>query len=617
MFAALSGAAGAAPVRLVAERGYEVTFEGAEGDLLAKLKEVSDLVAQESEPPTTIGGLRRRAEADIERMRKVLQSRGLFEGTVAYEIDFGRRRVAQLDAPEEDDEGTQTDAQPEPVPEGDRDGPVEVTVFVTPGPQYTIGSTKVVYVDTSAETSELPQDLGSFGAGTGNKALAADILSAEQKLQKDLRNQGFPYAKAASRKALANVEDNTLNVTTQVRLGARATFGDLTIKGTERVNPAYIERRLAWEEGEEYDAGKVQETRNALVGSGLFNAVRFDPAQEVSADGSLPMTVTVAERPPRTIGGGVSYSSTEGFGIKGLWEHRNLLGEGQHLRLEAQLSQIEQSLTTTYEVSGFRRPDQTLRLSLEAGREETDVYKRLGTVISAGIERPIADRWTGSAALLFDVARVDEEGEPQDTSYLVGLRGGADYDGSDSLLNPTEGTRLMLGATPYAGYFNGPLSFLKTDAEVRHYLPLDDDKEFVLATRAKLGSIIGARTGELPADKRFYAGGAGSIRGFEYQDVGPIGEDGTPEGGRSLAEINAELRWRFADNYGLVPFVDGGTVSDFIVPKFDEEFAWAGGLGFRYYTDFGPIGVDVAYPISTPSDEDPSIQFYVKLGQAF
>lgn len=599
---------------LVAERGYVVRIEGVSGDLLGRLESVSQLVQRRDAPPPSIGGLRRRAQSDVERMTKVLQSRGYFEGSAAYQIDIRGDATPQA----VDTASSQADQLPdlEAVPDVPS-GPMGVVVSVAPGPQFLMGTSRIDYRDTDAATHDLPATLGTFDVVAGAPAIASTILGAEKKLVAVLRQSGFPFAKTAGRKALANVETDTLDVTTHVQLGEKATFGALTVDGLEQVDRRYIDERATFKQGEEYDTKKLSAMRSALVRSGLFTGVRFETAEQVAADGSLPVTLKVTERDRRTIGAGASYSSTEGFGVKAHWENRNLLGEGEHLRFELRVAEIEQEVEGRYRVSGFRLPQQVLELGALAGRESTDVYDRVGGTVSAALERPLGARWTGRAGVVLDVAEIDEVGEPTETSMLVGLPLRAIYDGADNALDATSGYRLTLGATPYAGQFDDFLAFHVADAQLRTYVPLNTSRSLVFATRGRLGSIVGARTGELPADKRLYAGGAGSVRGFEFQEISPLGTDGTQEGGRSLIEFSNELRWRFWDDFGLVPFVDGGTVSDASVPDFKDEFAWAGGLGFRYYTSFGPLGVDLAYPITTPSDEDAELKFYVTLGQAF
>ena len=141
----------------------------------------------------------------------------------------------------------------------------------------------------------------------------------------------------------------------------------------------------------------------------------------------------------------------------------------------------------------------------------------------------------------------------------------------------------------------------------------------MLAGRTRVGSIIGESRAEIPAPKRFYAGGGGSIRGYQFQKVGPLDDENDPLGGRSLLEVSVELRLRLTETLGVVPFIDGGTV--FTEPDFrteeDDTIRWAAGLGFRYFTLIGPLRLDFAVPLNKRDRIDDDFQFYVSIGQAF
>ena len=138
----------------------------------------------------------------------------------------------------------------------------------------------------------------------------------------------------------------------------------------------------------------------------------------------------------------------------------------------------------------------------------------------------------------------------------------------------------------------------------------------VLALRASFGSIWGASTENIPATKRFFAGGGGSIRGYGFQEAGPY-ENGDPAGGRSLIETNTEFRVKFTETIGAVAFVDAGGVYDDVYPSFNEDLYIGGGLGARYYSSFGPIRFDVALPFTNKENLDQNYQIYISIGQAF
>ena len=164
---------------------------------------------------------------------------------------------------------------------------------------------------------------------------------------------------------------------------------------------------------------------------------------------------------------------------------------------------------------------------------------------------------------------------------------------------------------------NAAVTFLESQISGSTYLSLDDENRYILAFRARLAQVAGEPTGTLPANHRLYAGGAGSIRGFEFQKAGPLDANNDPLGGRSLVTFGAEFRWRITDTIGIVPFIDGGNVYDSTVPNTSEKLFWGAGLGFRYYTDFGPLRADFAVPLNPRKNIDDPYQFYISLGQAF
>ena len=139
------------------------------------------------------------------------------------------------------------------------------------------------------------------------------------------------------------------------------------------------------------------------------------------------------------------------------------------------------------------------------------------------------------------------------------------------------------------------------------------DGPFVAALRGELGAFLGSDS--VPLDRLFFAGGGGSVRGFEYQSLSPRDSTGALIGGRSLFDMSAELRWRRSDRLGYVLFVDSGAAAGSVEDVFGD-LRTAVGVGVRYYPGFGPIRVDIATPLDRRDGEDP-VQFYVSIGQSF
>ncbi|MEM9682575.1 MAG: BamA/TamA family outer membrane protein, partial [Pseudomonadota bacterium] len=364
-----------------------------------------------------------------------------------------------------------------------------------------------------------------------------------------------------------------------------------------------------------FDQRKLNAARTALNRTGLFSSVRITMAESVNPDGTLPVTMTVAESPHRTIGAGVRYSTDIGPGGDVYWEHRNILGRNEQLRLTVTGAQIEQIGRVNFRKPAFLEREQALLASGEIANRNTDAFDQQTIGGTVSLERPLFEEWRGSAGVSasYDIL---EDNDGKERVKLFGLPLTAMRSTADDPLNPTRGTVLDLSATPYTGASSKALHFLRMSAGGSAYYSIDRKSRFILAGRTRVGSIVGESASDVPADKRFYAGGGGSVRGYEFQKVGPLDSDGDPIGGRSLFEVSGELRIRLFDQFGIVPFVDGGTVTEQSFPSFDERFLWAAGLGLRYYTGFGPLRLDVAFPING-REEDDFFQFYVSFGQAF
>lgn len=584
-----AGQGGAAPGGAVQGIPYTTRFEGLEtvaelGDLV---RQSSALVSRAEDPPPSRAALQRRADSDLERFAAAAHSLGYYDAAFASEIRPG----------------------------ADGGVPSEVVVTATPGPRYTIASFEVHSAgDRPAPLGiDLPRE--RIGLAPGAPARAADVVAAEASVLRLLHERGHPLAAIGDRTVLIDRDAKTMAVTLRFDPGPAAKFGPVTVQGAETVDATFVLRRLPWQYGAVADIRKIEEGRRALSATGVFDSAGVRFAEAVDAEGLLPVEVTVRERAPRTIGAGISASTAEGAALNLFWTHRNLFGGAERLDLKGQLGTVESHLTSDLRLPDVFYNDQDFVLSLGLVQEDTEGYDSQKGTVGGRFERRISEILTVDYGITLERSKVEEDvGTSRYT--LVGLPVGATIDTSDDLLNPTHGGRSQLRFTPYLESLGSTLSFYSMTARHSHYVALDEARDVVLAGRAALGSIVGASTTNLPADKRLYSGGSGSVRGYGLHMVGPLDSSDDPLGGRSLLEFGAELRWRVYGDFGIVPFVDGGQVYDDETPDLSQELRWAAGLGFRYFTPIGPIRADIAFPLN-PRDPDDRFQVYFSLGQAF
>jgi len=164
-------------------------------------------------------------------------------------------------------------------------------------------------------------------------------------------------------------------------------------------------------------------------------------------------------------------------------------------------------------------------------------------------------------------------------------------------LDATKGYYIDLSAFPFYESKSGQFG-LQTTAEARVYRKLGTNDRFVLAGRAKIGSVTGISLTEAPPQVLFFSGGGGSIRGFEYLSNGTTLPGGSEVGGRSLIETSVELRAKLNENFGIVGFLDAGIVGPNASPDFTEEINVGIGMGVRWRTGLGPLRVDVARAVN-------------------
>jgi len=566
---------------------YETRLTGEiEEPLRELLRRSSLLITLEDRPPVSLGGLERRAATDRERLRAALRSEGFYDSEVSYRIDAESR-------------------------------PVLVTLDVRTGPAYRISRYEIVYEDQVPEVDR-PGVAGAVGVVPGTRARASEIVAAQRKLVGLLQERGYLFAEVKERRAVLEPSQETMSVTVTISPGPRVSFGELKIVGLTAVDEAYVRGIVPWRTGETYDVRRVEDFRRTLTATGLFDAVGITPARTAAEDGTVPLTLTLAERRHRSVGGGAGYSTSEGFSGYVFWEHRNLLGRDEDLRIELRGAEIEQRASALFGKPRFLRGDQTLLADVVFKREDTDAFEELSLRSGVAVERKLSDIWRVKLGVSAELSEITEKGDTRDFA-LLGLPSSAARDTRDNLLNPSKGTRLELSLTPYVGNPGAELAFLVASATGSAYVALDPGQRAILAGRARLGSILGEGRAEIPANKRFYAGGGGSVRGYEFQKVGPLDAGGDPTGGRSLVEVGVEARLRATESIGVVPFVDGGTV--LANPDFTggdtAELLWAAGLGLRYYTRVGPLRLDVAVPLNRRQGVDDALQFYISIGQAF
>jgi translocation and assembly module TamA len=578
-----------------AELRYSVAFEGlgevgGSVELIASFEKQS-VLHKERNRAANAAQIDRRSRADAELLAELLRSQGYYDARVEPRIE----RAA---------------------------GSLLVVFEASPGAQYRFQSVELPGLDAAGP--EAPKLRDAFAVKAGDPVIAEEVIAANIALKVALGEQGFALAEVGEQEILIDHETRTARLVLPVATGPLASFGAIRVSGRPPFSSRHVAHIARFKRGEPFRRSQVDDLRRALIATGLVASaeVRLVPA----ADGrTVDLAVHLDPAPMRTIAGELGYGTGEGVRLEASWQHRNFFNPEGALTVRGVAGTQEQLAAVQFRRSNFRRRDQVLNLAALASNTNRDAYEAKTIQVGGNIERQSNiiwhKKWTYSLGA--DLIATDERGvfdslgvKDTRTFLIAAFPATLGYDDSDDLLDPTRGFRLGGRISPEISAHGGKFAYARTQVDASAYRPVSSS--VVAAGRIRLGTILGADAMSIAPSRRMYSGGGGSVRGYGYQKLGPHDLDGDPIGGRGLAEFALEARVRlkaFGGNFGIVPFLDGGTLTNDPWPKL-SGWQFGAGIGVRYYSSFGPIRIDVGTPLN-PRASDGRVAVVVSLGQAF
>jgi translocation and assembly module TamA len=580
-----------APTALTGETRYGYRVDGiddvATSLLQDRFAQLSTLKANEGQPANA-AQLDRRAREDATLLTTLLRGEGYYDARVTTRVEPAARPLVVLDA--------------------------------EPGVLYKFNGVTLAGLDAAgAKAAALRK---AFGIDAGD-AVNADVVAAgETSLHTTITDRGFPFAVVGDPQIVVDRAAHTATLDVAVVPGAERRFGTVVMTAGSKVFGAdHVLDIARFTPGQPYDASALVDLRRALIQTGLVSSVKVEPV-EGKDPGTVDIAVGLEPAPKHTIAGELGYGTGEGARAALSWTNRNLFPPEGALTLSGVLGTEEQSASVIFRRNNFDGRDRILTFQTVASNVKRDAYQARTLSLSGSLERQtnifFQKKWTWSlgAELVASDERdvILDTGAPRRRTYFIGaLPTVLSYDGSNDLLDPTRGFRLSGRFSPELSLEGTAFGYARFQLDASAYKTVV--KGAVLAGRIRLGTIAGAPRDAIAPSRRFYAGGGASVRGYGYQDIGPRDPNNDPVGGRSLAEFSIEARVKTFGAFGVVPFFDGGNISTGLVPKV-TDLRYGTGIGVRYYSNFGPIRIDVGTPVN-PQKGDPRVAVYVSLGQAF
>jgi outer membrane protein assembly complex protein YaeT len=535
-------------------------------------------------------------EGEVERLKAFYQRRGFYHARIATEVQV-------------------------------KDGKATVVVRVEEGPPVKVTG---VDVKTTPLLPALAPDLAGLAQKhplkVGDRFTEEDYESLKLLYLNYFLDHGYPRAKVEGKVYLDEVKD-TADLRLTITPGALCHFGKVTLKGQTETPEWVIMRKLTFKEGQLFSFKELYDSQRRLYGLDLFQRATLTPQEVPESERHIPIVVEVQDKKKRSLKLGLGYGDEDQFRVRGTLRFRNLADGGRLLDLDAKYSYRESRLEGTLFNPQFWTSCNDLVVQAGLIRRYLPGFTDRAWFTQVRLERELFEKVRGYLGHGLEFARPFNI--PEELLAITDTKAGKLYiasmavfglrrDTTDNRIDPHRGSLLWIGGETAPDFFGSGLQYVRGMVEWRRYQGIIWPN-LILAGRIKFGVIEPIQgTTEIPIFKRFFCGGAESVRGYRLDYLGPRGSGGLPVGGNSLLEGSIETRIPLYKEFRAVAFLDFGNV--FLKPGDTNpgDLKYSSGVGVRYHTFFGPLGLDVGFPLN-PIDRhrDPPYRIHFTIGQAF
>lgn len=417
-----------------------------------------------------------------------------------------------------------------------------------------------------------------------------------------LSNRGFLAAELTSSTVIVDEGLTSALIDIEIESGSRHRFGELSY--TEGIlEDGILHSYSTFEPGDYYDAAAISRLHEQLRGSGFFASVsiRSDPVIDSS---DVPVIVTLQPAKRHLFSAGAGYSTDTGPRGKVGYANPRLNSAGHRLETALFVSQVDSKLTGTY-----RWPHVGSRLSWFEGytgyqERRTDTSESDKTTVGLRWVRTRTDRWYETPYIDLTYEEFEVGGEKSLSTLLIpGITWEATEGRALRRIESGWKTSLDLRAS-YEKLFSDA-TFGQVTSSAKYVRSLGEANRLIV--RGKVGVTFVSDVLDLPATVRFFTGGDTSVRGYEYESIGPLNDAGEVIGGSNLATFSVEIDRLVRENWAIAVFADTGSAFN----DSDADFKTGVGIGVRWFSPFGPVRLDVAHPLDDP---DTDVRFHITLG---
>jgi translocation and assembly module TamA len=464
----------------------------------------------------------------------------------------------------------------------------DLMVTVEPGPVVRIVEVDVRVEGEGAEDPFFVAIVSNPGVAPGDPLRHDAHDRLRSRLVGIASDRGYFDAELTESRLLVDPEANDARITLWMNTGRRYRFGEITLK-QDILHEDFVARLFPFQRDDPYSSAQVIQLQRNLNASGYFQAARVRPRQDDRMAGEVPILAEVEPRKRTAYEMRLGFSTDIGPRLGLALDRRYANRWGHRYEAELELSEKRSGVGFSYDIP-LRDPlNDSLALFATNRTEDTGTSESERFQIGASRVQRHPSGWRTTQGIRYEYEDFTV-GEVSDISRLLIPSYRISRTKADDPLYPRNGNRVDMLGQGASENLGSTISFLQGRANAKLIHGLGTGR---LILRGEAGATAGTGVEELPSSLRFFAGGDTNVRGFGFQQLGPIDDEGNVIGGRYLLVGSVEYDHPIGDgNWSVATFLDlGNAFNDFN----DYEVKGGGGVGLRWRSPVGPLRLDLAH----------------------
>lgn len=463
----------------------------------------------------------------------------------------------------------------------------QVEVQVIPGDPVLIDTIDIEILGDDQAQQDFAPLLQNLSIKKGDQLNHGAYEKAKNRLLQRGIRLGYFDARLTESQLQVLREDNRATIRLVMNTGQRYRFGDVHFDELP-LKPSLLRRYKTFESGDYYDADKLIRFQNNLINSQYFESVIINPGEPAAADQPVDIDVTLTLKTPYESTFGAGFSTDIGPRVNYTLKNRRFSADGKTYEFSSLWSPVQQNLGIQLEKPGKDPVKDKTVWSLGWQKEDTDTANTEGYLAAVSKVSVLNNGWTLTKSLSLLMENYDVAARSDFSTLLYpGIR--LSRSQANDPAYPTKGWRLAASIKGGVEKVVSDTSFVQTTLDAKGIVPIMGER---LIGRLGLGSTFADNFNAIPASLRFFAGGDNSIRGYDFESLGPEDENGDVEGGKHLVTASIEYDHRIYKDYSAAIFFDTGSAFD----NSDFTLYESAGFGARWLSPIGPVRLDFAFP---------------------